>query len=76
MTLWRADGPGRVPAHAEPDALRGPRDAALAEQGVERDEQIEVEAAEVHCVMNLAYHKIQLAQGDGASTRRVAAPGR
>ena len=48
---------------AEPDALRRPRDAALAEQGVERDEQVEVEAAEVHSSVNLAYHKIQLAHG-------------
>jgi hypothetical protein len=30
---------------AEPDALRPPRDAALAEEGVERDEEVEVQAA-------------------------------
>jgi hypothetical protein len=29
--------------------MRRPRDAALAEQGVERNEQVEVQAADVHC---------------------------
>jgi hypothetical protein len=34
---------------AEPDALCRSRDAALAEQGVERDEQVEIKAGEVYC---------------------------
>ena len=46
---------------AEAHALRRAGDAALAEQRVERDEEVEVDAAEVHSLtMNIAHHEIQL----------------
>ncbi len=44
--------PGQRVAHArlaEPDPVRGARDAALAQERVERHEEVEVDPAELHC---------------------------